>query len=213
MPAWASIIVNTQLAWLVSWHEAGACGTSETIGNREKSWSDEVVKPETHGFMVPIDDAKLFFYRGHFDTWQLEREKWPQNDHLIMSAAITVKELTRKGFKIENFDLKYECRVHKVLELYPIYIRAMQANEQQSHIRSTTIMNVSLSTTRTKYGEEKLSYTVPKEFLKKVGTKSLIRQNTWRKCDPERGCRYFADIPELASLVKSSSKYTDKKLL
>lgn len=192
MPAWASIIVNTELAWLVSWREAGACGNSTSVNNSTKPWTMEIVKPEIHGFTVPIEEGKLYFYRGWFEVWQLKRQIWPINEHIKYSATITVKELAEKGFKIDNLDLKFRCNVGRVLELYPSYLQLNHA--YKSDLKRSILINVSLSATRTKIWEAKLSFDVPKEYRRKYGSKSIENGGTWHKCNPEKRCNNFEDV-------------------
>lgn len=70
LPAFNVAVIPVQLCWLVSWHEAAACGTSSFE-------MDRPVRPDDAVFIEQRDAQVYFFRQSNFDTWQLKREHYP----------------------------------------------------------------------------------------------------------------------------------------
>ena len=103
LPAWILLLVPTNRVWLVAWHVVAACGypisPDTTLRNYlYRDITKPISKKSDKSFDIDIlnmDDAISYFYRGHFEPWQMSREKQRNNYHLDIYKESIRERLTR----------------------------------------------------------------------------------------------------------------------
>lgn len=58
---------------------------------------------ETRAGVLPWRDlAVVYFYRGHFEPWQMNKPRHEDNQHIRRYADIGLKRLADRGFRLKN---------------------------------------------------------------------------------------------------------------
>ena len=94
LPAWPVLIVQTACTWLVAWHVIGACK------KHNRSVDAQITQNDYNTF--PIEHIVSYFYRGHFEPWQLSKPVQPINYHLKLYSHVITERLREKGYSLER---------------------------------------------------------------------------------------------------------------
>ena len=106
LPAWIVLLVPTDRVWLVAWHVVAACGSP--IGAVHKALYRDITKPISRRTekgldvnILDVDDVMSYFYRGHFEPWQMSRGKQSHNYHLDIYKQIHARHRMYGGTAVE----------------------------------------------------------------------------------------------------------------
>lgn len=80
------------------------------INTRDVSSS---VTHERDGYLVPISQAVVFFYRGHFEPWMYEKPRHSTNDHITAYSNTTRNQIQALGYRIHNGQFSYSMKISK----------------------------------------------------------------------------------------------------
>ena len=94
LPAWPVLIVPTACTWLVAWHVIGACKKHNRSVDVQITLNDYIT--------FPIEHIVSYFYRGHFEPWQLSKPVQPINYHIKLYSHVITERLREKGYYIER---------------------------------------------------------------------------------------------------------------
>ena len=103
------MLVPTRSAWICAWHVVAACTAPDVdLDFSAATWSKTIGDHETLAGTVPwATHAAVYFYRGHFEPWQLARQRHDDNLHIKQYADNEVASLDVKGFKLVDGTLYY----------------------------------------------------------------------------------------------------------
>lgn len=117
LPAWITLLIPVQHMWMAAWHVGACCGLLQDIHNatedniainyiRNRDISTTVIQKSPDIQYIPVNIAVMYFYRGHFDKWQLVRKTTELNRHLENYALPTAKQLEVLGYSPKEIDFK-----------------------------------------------------------------------------------------------------------
>eukprot|EP01038_Epipyxis_sp_PR26KG_P004172 gene4172-5939_t len=202
MPAWFTLILHTRFVWLTGWHVCGAC-SAELLkvngknDNNTHPWSDSRINDVNHGTIIRDMQAIMYFYRGHFDQWQLNRPVYSHIDEYMQLHNEQVRDsLTWKGFEMrEASGIWLKTRKEIVKRYYPLYANYYNFTRSNSFVNEKYFL-VCLSAIR-KNGGIVLQVNDQMKTNQKViaGKKGLMLSgNDWKECDGQKGCKSFIEI-------------------
>lgn len=195
-------------------------------------WSSARVSHETHAFEVPWNASELlirhsdhgkndkknndndargsgasaviYFYRGHFEPWQLARPKHSVNSHLSAYFPQTVHRMTSRGVSFLKNEKGHVVQITLPLEaakrISPhatSYVMMKSLPHAISYFGNVALISVNVSCSpRASNSECHLPassgwHLIPDVPIGRVG---LLAAGTWIECNAAKGCKYPADI-------------------